>query len=97
MAVKLFWSKRADQGYARIVKYLEDEWTDKEVRNFIRETNHFFDLLKQNPHIFEPSRIHKDLYRGAINRLTILTYRYKPRKKEIVLINIREAKRKPLK
>ncbi len=64
MAVKLVWSKRAVQGYARIVKYLETEWTDKEVQNFVRETKHFFDLLKRNPHMLEPSRTHKDLYRG---------------------------------
>jgi plasmid stabilization system protein ParE len=97
MALELVWSKRADQGYARIVKYLEDEWTDKEVQNFVRETKHFFDLLKQNPRILEPSRNYKDLYRGPINRLTILTYRYKPRAKKIILVNIREARKKPLK
>jgi len=97
MAVKLLWSKRADQGYARIVRYLEEEWTEKEVRNFVRETKHFFNLLKENPHLLEPSKTYKDLYRGPINRLTILTYRYRPRKKEIVLVNIREAKRKSLK
>jgi plasmid stabilization system protein ParE len=97
MAVVLVWTKRSVQGYARIVQYLEDEWTEKEVQNFIRETNYFFDLLQKNPHIFEPSKTHKDLYRGPINRLTVLTYRYKPRKKEIILINIREARRKPLK
>jgi plasmid stabilization system protein ParE len=97
VAIKLFWSKRADQGYARIVKYLEEEWTEKEVQNFVRDTKHFFDLLQQNPHILAPSVTHKDFYRGAINRLTILTYRYKPRKKEIVIVNIREARRKPLK
>lgn len=97
MAVKLVWSKRADQGYARIVKYLEENWTEKEVRNFVQETNRFFDLLKKNPFLLEPSGSHKNLFRGPINRLTMLTYRYKPRKKEIVLINIRETRRKPLK
>jgi len=97
MAVKLVWSKRADQGYARIVKYLEENLTEKEVRNFVQETNRFFDLLKKNPFLLEPSGSHKNLFRGPINRLTMLTYRYKPRKKEIVLINIRETRRKPLK
>lgn len=97
MAVKLVWSKRADQGYARIVKYLEEKWTDKEVRGFVQETNRFFELLKENPFLLEPTRNHKNLFHGPINRLTMLTYRYKPRKKEIVLINIREARRKPLK
>lgn len=97
MAVRLLWSKRADQGYARIVKYLEDEWSDQEVRNFVQETKHFFDLLIENPQMLQPSRSHRNLYRGPINRLTILTYRYNPRKKEIILINIREARKKPLK
>ena len=97
MALKLVWTKRADQGYARIIKHLEKEWTHKEVRNFVRETNYFFELLKQNPHLLEPTENRKNLYRGPINRLTILTYSYKPRKKEIVLVNIRGARQKPLK
>ncbi|MFP3860388.1 MAG: type II toxin-antitoxin system RelE/ParE family toxin [Bacteroidales bacterium] len=97
MAVKLVWTKKATQGYDRIIKYLEEEWSEKEVRNFVRETAHFFDLLKENPKMLEPTGKHKNLYRGPINRLTIITYRYKPRKKEIVLVNIRETRRKPLK
>jgi plasmid stabilization system protein ParE len=97
MAVKLVWTKRAIQGYDRIIKYLEEEWSEIEVRTFVRETAHFFDLLKENPKMLEPTGKHKNLYRGPINRLTIVTYRYKPRKKQIVLVNIRETRRKPLK
>jgi plasmid stabilization system protein ParE len=97
MAVKLVWTKRAIQGYDRIIQYLEKEWSEKEVRNFVKETAHFFDLLKENPKMLEPTGKHKNLYRGPINRLTIVTYPYKPRKEEIVLVNIRETRRKPLK
>ena len=97
MALKLTWSKRADQGYAKIVKHLQEEWTDREVSNFIQETNRFFQLLKNNAHILESTENRKNLFRGPINRLTILTYRYKPRNKEIVLVNIRGARQKPLK
>ena len=95
MALKLVWTKRADQGYARIIKYLEKEWTDKEIGDFVRQTNHFFELLKQNPHLLESTERRKNLFRGPINRLTILTYSYKPRKKEIVLVNIRGSRQKP--
>jgi plasmid stabilization system protein ParE len=97
MDVKLVWTKRAIQGYDRIIKYLAEEWSEKEVKNFVRETIHFFDLLRENPKMLESTGKHRNLYRGPINRLTIVTYRYKPRKQEIVLINIREARRKPLK
>ena len=48
MAVRLVWTKTAIQGYDRIIKYLEKEWTEKEVRNFVRETFHFFELLKKS-------------------------------------------------
>lgn len=97
MAIIILWSKRAEQGYDNIVKYLEKDWTDKEVCKFIRETSHFFELLKQNPHMLEQSWSHKNIYRGPINSLTMLTYRYKPRKKEIILVNIRSTRKKPLK
>jgi len=49
MALKIRWSKSAEQGYAKIVSYLEEEWTEKEVSIFLRETSHFFELLKKNP------------------------------------------------
>ena len=97
MAVRLVWTKRAIQGYDRIIKYLEKEWTEKEVRSFMQETFHFFELLKENPRLLEPTGKHKELYRGPINRLTLITYRYKPRKKEIILVNIRETRKKTLK
>jgi hypothetical protein len=82
MVVKLFWSRRADQGYARIIKHLEKEWTDKEVTHLRSGDYHFFNLLKENPRILEPTSSHKNLYRGPINRLTIVTYHYKPRRKK---------------
>lgn len=41
MAVEIIWSKRAYQGYARIVEYLEEEWTEREVKKFVRETKRF--------------------------------------------------------
>jgi plasmid stabilization system protein ParE len=97
MAIKILWSKHAEQGYDNIVKYLENEWTDKEVGKFISETNRFFELLKHNPKMLEQSQSRKNLYRGPINSLTMLTYSYQPKKKEITLVNIRNTRRKPLK
>ena len=47
--------------------------------------------------MLESSGINKELFHGPINRLTVLTFRYKPREKAIDLINIREARSKPLK
>ena len=92
MALKIVWTVRAAKGFHRIIKYLEEQWTEKEVRSFIKETNDFFELLKEHPGILQRSAQKKNIHRGPINRLTILTYRVKPRKKEIEILNIRSAR-----
>lgn len=97
MALELKWTKRAAQGYDRIIKHLEKEWGEKEVENFVRKTHAFFELLKLYPHLLPESPQGKHLHRGPIDKLTILTYRVKPRKKIIELVNIRSARRKQLK
>ena len=93
--MKIIWSARAEQGYDRIVQYLLDEWTDKEVSAFIRETDHFLAILSENPQILQKSTSIRNLYRGPLNRLTMLTYRIKPEKNIIELVNIRSTRQKP--
>ncbi len=97
MALKIVWTNRALAGYDRIIIYLEEEWTEKEVKNFVQQTDEFFKLLKKYPEMLQKTQKHKNVYRGPINKLTILTYRVKPRKKLIELINIRSTRKKPLK
>ncbi len=96
MALKTVWSKRAENGYDKIIQYLAEEWTDREIRNFIEETRQFLSLLEKNPHLLEQSQVRKNIYRAPMNRLTIATYRVKPRKKQIELLNVRSSRQKPL-
>ena len=97
MALEIVWTIRAAKGFDRIIKYLEEQWTEKEIKNFVKETIDFFELLKKHPGLLQRSVQKKNIHRGPINRLTILTYRVKPRKKEIEILNIRSTRQKPLK
>ena len=38
MAKKVIWSSRAIASFDKIIDYLEKEWTEKDVRNFIFKT-----------------------------------------------------------
>lgn len=96
MAFQIAWTKRAMAGYDRIINYLIENWSEREIINFIAEADSFFEILKEHPEILQKTSKHKNVYRGPINRLTILTYRIKPRLKQIQLINIRGARQKPL-
>ena len=97
MAHQVKWTPRAKQGFDNIIRYLEKNWTEREISNFISETKAFLAILEKNPYILEPSEKRKNVYRGPLNRLTILTYRVKPQQNIIELLNIRSAKQKPVK
>jgi plasmid stabilization system protein ParE len=77
MALTIVWTKRAIQGYDRIVRYLEENWTYTEVQNFIREGDEVFALLSDYPELLQKTIRH----RGPMNKLTIVTYRVKSRKR----------------
>jgi plasmid stabilization system protein ParE len=97
MALTIVWTRRAEEGFDQILRYLEQNWTDREIGNFVRNTYSFLELLKMNPYLFERSKSKKNIHRGPINNLTILTYRIKPKMGIIELLNIRSARQKPLK
>lgn len=96
MALALVWTRRAIRGFDSIVRYLEQHWTDREVRQFIRESDEFFALLSQYPELLQRTSKHKNVFRGPMNKFTVITYRVKPRKRQIQLINIRGARQRPL-
>lgn len=47
MALEIVWTKRAETGYAKIIDYLEANFSEKEIRRFVRESHQFFELLSQ--------------------------------------------------
>jgi len=96
MALTIIWTKEAEEGYDDIINYLVTKFTKKEVRNFVKEVDDFLQLLSQNQKLLQKTTKYKNLHRGPINKLTMLTYQVKPRKKELVLISIRSTRKKPL-
>jgi len=97
MALEIVWTPRAEKGFQSVITYLEENWTEREVQNFVRESFLFFDLLAAHPEILAKSAKQKNVYRGPMDNHNMLTYRFKPRKKQIELLNIRSFSQKPLK
>lgn len=73
MALEIVWTKRAEKGYARVFGYIEAHFSEAVIRNFVRQSNEFFELLSEYPELLEGSRKQKYVHRGPINRHTILT------------------------
>ena len=95
MAFEIVWTERAINGFDEVMFYLKTHWTEREVKNFIQETQEFLDLLSSHPYLLQRTSKYKNVYRGPLNKLTLITYRVKTRKNQIEIINIRDARRKP--
>ena len=49
MAKEIRWSKNAVKGFDNVLSYLKENWTDKEVENFISQTEAAIDLIAVYP------------------------------------------------
>ncbi len=95
MAIKIVWTPRALAGFEEIITYIESNWTEAEVQRFIDNTDHFLQLLAEYPQLLQRSEKQQHVYRGAIDKHNILTYRFNSEANQIELLNIRAAKREP--
>ncbi len=73
MELDIVWSKKAIDGYAQILKYIDENWSQKEVSKFEKQVNNFLLHLSKFPYILQNAPL-KDIRRGPINKLTVLTY-----------------------
>ena len=95
MALEIVWTKQAERGYAKVIDYLRVHFSEKEIRRFVNRSGKFFELLSQYPEILQRSAKYKYVHRGPLNKYTILTYRIKPKKKQIQFLSIRFSRQKP--
>lgn len=74
MALKVFWTKRAEKSFDNIIDYLSTNWSEKEVRNFVRKTFTIIDYISEKPRMF-PYSIQLDIFNAVITKQTSLVYR----------------------
>jgi plasmid stabilization system protein ParE len=65
--MKIIWTHTAKRTFQKILDYLFETWTNKELKNFIEETNNLLDQVKNNPYQFKASKITTTVRKGYIN------------------------------
>jgi plasmid stabilization system protein ParE len=51
MALEIFWSKRADNKFDKILDYLDSEWGERVTGAFVKKVYNFLDILVDFPEI----------------------------------------------
>ncbi|MBZ4187631.1 type II toxin-antitoxin system RelE/ParE family toxin [Niabella beijingensis] len=87
MAVKINWTNRAWKTYESNIKYLQDAWTQREVNNFIEQTDKLILRLSRFPQSGRSrNKKYQNIRCAVLHKRVLLIYKYKPIKNEIDLL-----------
>ncbi len=86
MVHKIVWSALAVKTYVNNIEYLEKEWSEKEILNFIMAVKRKLVSISMQPRIGATTNKRANIRKAIINKRILLIYRHKPQKKEIELI-----------
>ena len=81
---KILWADFALKELEKTIKYLEKNWTEKELRNLAESIDEKLALISQNPNSFQISDYKKDIRRVVILTYNTLYYRFENEQIEII-------------
>ena len=94
---EILWTPTARKSFEKIAFYLEKNWTEREVRNFVSDTVGLLSNLKIQPEMCRPSLKRRNVRIGTVNKHTQIFYHYQPKKRQIVVLLFWNVKQDPTK
>ena len=95
MAVVIKWANEATETFDKNISYLQEGWSEREITNFIRQTNHILARIARYPEMYPASPKSPRIRRAIVNKHITLYYRYFSTKREIVLLTFWHNKQHP--
>jgi len=86
-------SERAKQNLEQVIDYLEANWSDKVLSDFLRKLHEQTELLKQNPFMYAASEAKPDIRKCLITKHNAMYYRIL--NDEIQIITIHDTRSNP--
>ena len=94
MAKEVIWTPRALNDFDKVIGFLEEKWTEKEITKFIESTNKVINYISQNPELFRRTN-KSNVYEALVTPHNLLIYRVYPKK--IYLVTFWDTRRNPKK
>jgi|SRR5690606_8172968 len=96
MALKIVWTLQAENGLNKVLEYLEQEWTSKEILVFENNIKDLLFKISKYPEICPRTEKFSNLHKGLIDKNNYIIYKVNYKKKRIEIINFRGTKQRPL-
>lgn len=96
MALRIVWTPQADRGLDKVIEYLEEEWTIREILNLEQNLQNLLNRISKYPKICPPTGKFKNVHKGLVDKNNYIIYRIQSKKELIEIINFRGTKQEPL-
>ena len=92
MAKEIIWSPQSEETFYKVVEYLQENWTENELNNFIVATEKVISYISENPLMFRKTN-KKNIHEALVTPQNLLIYKiYVDR---IVLITFYDTRKSP--
>jgi plasmid stabilization system protein ParE len=95
MALEIIWAPRALENFHDVIAYLEENWPEQVIKDFVRRTEKILALIAENPQIFRQISEYSSLREAVITKHNLLIY--KVRQDQIVLLSLFDTRQHPKK
>lgn len=96
MALEIVWTPQAEKGLDKVLEYLQEEWSAKEIHALEKQIIGLMERISKYPRICPPTGKYPNVRKGSVDKNNYIVYRIRPRKRTIEIINFRGTKQRPL-
>jgi len=87
MVYEVVWTDKADESFAENIAYLQERWSEREIKNFVSVVEEKLAILSNHPNTGSPrSQKHPNIRYTVLLKRISLIYRVKPKQKRIELL-----------
>ena len=80
----IFWTDFALKELENTIEYIEQNWSEKELKNLAEKLEETLNLISKNPDIFQVSEFKKDVRRVVVLKFNTIYYRLNNNQIEIL-------------
>ncbi len=92
---KILWTDEAINNLGSIIKYLEENWTEKELKKFAQSLERRINLIAIRPQIFPISRKKNEIRRSVLDKHNTIYYRVHVKNKLVEILTLWGSRRDP--
>lgn len=93
MSLPVRWTTVAEDSFSEIIAFLEERWSEREARNFVRKSNRLIKQISHFPYSYEASVHNPEVRKGFVAKQCSLFYEVK--EDVIVLLYFWDNRREP--